>query len=421
LRVAYLDGLRGIASLQVLALHFFSAFLPALGQIHPELARHRWESAFIHTPLFYFADGYASVYLFFLISGAALTYAFSRHPFALVSGVARRTVRLGVPMAASMLLAFALFALMPDARVTAGHLVGEGAWLHLSGPPSLTLRPLLWEMLEGLFLGHVDLPCTLLPHAVATWLDLTPVAYSFNGPIWTLHIEFAGSILIMLLVALRAGAPRAVHRSIALVLAVLLIAHPLGLFVIGHLAAPIMARPAACRSAFVGFVLFLCGMACASYAAPDWLLGLPLRWAAVMNLPADFDGLHLQSAAEAIFIFAAVAVGQPLRTLLTTGPVQTAGRLSFSLYLVHFPILLTIACVVFTWTYGGPAASAIAIAAGVVATVGLAFGFERWVDRPAIALSHRIGRTLLLTRGVADCNAEGHLAPMDSLSSVRPE
>jgi peptidoglycan/LPS O-acetylase OafA/YrhL len=416
-RVAYLDGLRGIASLQVLALHFLTAFLPALGQSRPELARHAWEGWFIHSPLFYFADGYAAVYLFFLISGAALTYAFSRHPFALPSGVGRRIVRLGVPMAASMLLAFALFALMPNARITAGHLVGDGAWLHLSGPPSLAIRPLLWEVLEGLFFGHLDLPGTLLPHAVAVSFDLTPVAYSFNGPIWTLHIEFAGSILIMLLVALRAGAPRAVYRAIAAILVVLLIAHPLGLFVIGHVVAPIMARPTVRRTAPIGIVLFLCGMACASYAAPNWVLALPLQWAAMMNLPADFDALHLQSAAEAMFIFAAVAIGQPLRTLLTTEPVQTAGRLSFSLYLVHFPILLTVACVVFTWTYGAPAASAIAIAAGLAATVGLAYGFERWVDRPSIGLSHRIGCRLVPRAP----DAVDGLTSMGSLSSAGPE
>jgi peptidoglycan/LPS O-acetylase OafA/YrhL len=36
MRVAHLDGLRGVACLQVLALHFLTAFLPALG--HPSQA-----------------------------------------------------------------------------------------------------------------------------------------------------------------------------------------------------------------------------------------------------------------------------------------------------------------------------------------------------------------------------------------------
>lgn len=392
MRVAYLDGLRGIASLQVLALHFSTAFFPALAQRRPELARHAWEHWFIHSPLFYFADGFSAVCVFFLISGAALTYAFSRRPFAVTSGVTRRIVRLGVPMAASLILGFALLALVPNARVAAGHLIGDGDWLHLSGPPSLTIRPLLWEMLEGLFLGHLDPAGTMLPHAMAGFLGLSPVLYSFNAPIWTLHLEFVGSILVMGLVALQAWAPRPVHLGVGMILLGLLIAHPLGLFVIGHLLAPLMAKPAARWSLPVGLVLILCGMACASYTAPDWVLAEPLRWAAMMNLPAEFEGFRLQSAAEAVLVFSAVGLCQPLRAVLTIGLVQLAGRLSFSLYLVHFPILLTVACLVFTWSYGSAGASAFAIGAGLAVTFVVALGFERWVDRPSIALSHLIGR-----------------------------
>jgi|SRR5580700_1882571 hypothetical protein len=72
-RVEYLDGLRGLAAMQVVLNHYTLAFAPG------------WVG-----PLGFFADGVAAVLLFFLMSGLVLTYSFERTPNAIAGGMANR-------------------------------------------------------------------------------------------------------------------------------------------------------------------------------------------------------------------------------------------------------------------------------------------------------------------------------------------
>jgi hypothetical protein len=68
-RVRYLEGLRGIAALQVVLLHFVTAFAPNAAEHAP-------------APLPVLFDGHTAVYVFFLISGAVLTPSFARRSLA---------------------------------------------------------------------------------------------------------------------------------------------------------------------------------------------------------------------------------------------------------------------------------------------------------------------------------------------------
>jgi len=64
-KIQHLEGLRGIAALQVVLLHFVTGFLP-------DTAEHA------APPLPVLWDGHTAVYAFFLISGAVLTPSFAR-------------------------------------------------------------------------------------------------------------------------------------------------------------------------------------------------------------------------------------------------------------------------------------------------------------------------------------------------------
>jgi peptidoglycan/LPS O-acetylase OafA/YrhL len=345
--------------------------------------------------MFYLADGYAAVYLFFVISGCALTYSFARRPLALGSNTIRRVIRLGVPMAASLIIAFILFAALPDARSTAASLVGGSAWLKNSGPPIVSVASLLKEiLLEGLFLGHMDGPGTLLPRFAAEGLRLTPVAESFNSPVWTLHIELMGSLLVMVLVALHASLQRWLHLSLSFGLLGVLAAHPLGLFVLGHLLAPTIASPQIKRLWPMGLLVFMAGVAAASYSAPEWTIAPFIGLAERFPLPAQSDTFHMHSTLEAVLVFLGITFCEPLRVLIAGKLPRWVGRLSFSLYLVHFPILLTASCGVFALAYGRRGAALYAAVAGISLTFLIAWIFERRVDRPAINLSRRAGALL---------------------------
>ena len=86
-RLQYLEGVRGIAAMQVVLLHFVTGFLP-------ETSQHA------RPPLRVLFDGDTAVYLFFLLSGMVLTPSFAR-PGPFVGKIAKRVLRLGIPVAAA--------------------------------------------------------------------------------------------------------------------------------------------------------------------------------------------------------------------------------------------------------------------------------------------------------------------------------
>jgi peptidoglycan/LPS O-acetylase OafA/YrhL len=152
-RVAWLDGLRGIAAMQVVLLHYVCAFLPAVGSTYPLAIHDFWWRGLVSIPFVFLYDGSSAVYLFFIMSGVALTYAFSAHPFAFLPTMIRRLIRLGVPMAGAILLAAALFALLPDAHIAAARRTGS-AWMLGIGPREISVASIVHQIVfEGLLTG----------------------------------------------------------------------------------------------------------------------------------------------------------------------------------------------------------------------------------------------------------------------------
>jgi peptidoglycan/LPS O-acetylase OafA/YrhL len=392
-RLGFLDGLRGIAALQVVALHYAQAFFPAIGLLDKGLMQESWEIYFINSPLFFLFDGYLSVYVFFLISGCALTYAFGAQPFALLAGLMRRVVRLGLPMAAAVIFAFAVLSLIPKAHIEAGLLSGSAGWLAVVGPPTLDLSTVAREiLLGGLFAGHAGE--TLLPGNWASLLHLPPPSQSINAPLWTLHLEFFGSVLVMLLVAVRAAWGRKIHLALCLLILPFIGIKPLALFVIGHLVAPLPLSPrwrALTRHVGVRLAALL-ALAAGIATSAHGLSGLPslLQWLHRSAHLPRIDPFHAHGLIGAVTIFFGLLAIPRSYRILSARPLRWLGRISFSLYLTHFPILFTVTSAVYVAASGGTGAAVLATAAGIALSIGIAIAFERWIDRNAIRLSRLI-------------------------------
>src|SRR5262249_47396407 len=126
-RLYFLDGLRGWAAVSVLLLHTFKVWLTspeallAHGYtfkewlIEPEkmLANGYGRLLWLinHSPLAFISDGRLAVFVFFVISGVALSYPILKSPTPLrtISEMAAiRYPRLTIPIAISSLIAFLL-------------------------------------------------------------------------------------------------------------------------------------------------------------------------------------------------------------------------------------------------------------------------------------------------------------------------
>jgi peptidoglycan/LPS O-acetylase OafA/YrhL len=372
-KVEYLEGLRGIAAMQVVLLHFVTGFLPYT-------AEHAWP------PLRVVFDGHTAVYVFFLISGAVLTPSFAR-PGGFLAKLGKRVVRLGIPVAVAAAIATVLLALLPDAHLRAARLTGS-AWLAMDSSGAPTLAHLAREIgLDSLLLGYRE--ATLF----APLADHLPLMeYSLDAPFWSLHLELYGSLLVLGLVSLRAHS-RWLYRVAVAAAALLFGTHPMFLFVLGHLSAPLLVRPRGRSTTVLGASLLVLGAAMC--ATKDWRVVEALRlWLSHSELASAPNLFQFQSQLGAVVMYFGVLLCPGIWRVLESGTCRRLGRLSFSIYLLHFPILFTVVCAVFIrLRHVMPYSASVAVAFALFLTLTLlaAMLFERWIDRPAIAISRRAG------------------------------
>jgi peptidoglycan/LPS O-acetylase OafA/YrhL len=351
-------------------------------------------------PIGFFADGDSAVCLFFLMSGLVLTHSFERTPNALVTGLARRIVRLSLPLTASVLFAFALQMTLPGWSAAVSLKPGF-EWLANN---QISLDPVrAIADLSGLTMltGHSE---TTLFGILSRWVPA--IATSSDVPIWSLHIEFWGSALVLGLVWARATSNR-LYIAVLCASVVLIGDNALILFVLGHLSA-LLVRLAHSRRWDESRGIFLASFAL--LAAGIWMCDgshvehvlehyIPGIWrvgqiATAANVFAQYSWFRPTVMAGTIMVYAAILLLPLAHRICSMRLPAWLGRMSFPIYLLHWPVMMTIGSMVFLFAspLGQHTAAIMALLAGLLVTLPLAILFERFVDQPAIALSRYFGR-----------------------------
>lgn len=357
-RLPALDGLRGLAAVVVLLSHVVLAGVPAirfadaLGGDPPGAAR--W---FASTPLAIVWAGPELVIVFFVLSGFVLTRALMARPTSAAAFLAGRVVRLYLPAWASLGLAAVLLALVARSPHY-GALGGAGVWLDD-------------------FARHPGLES--VSRSVALVLAPPPQSGgTLNVVLWSLRWEVLFSLALPLVVAASEPLRRlAVPVAVAALLAARLSGGHTALmylppFVIGVLLALREREVRALRARLDGRGTALAvGLAVCLLTGDRWL-----------------PGAMRVTGAGGMFVLlgASIAVALPLmyasvERALCTRPMAWLGSRSFSLYLVHFPVLLA-----FTYGLGVPSLGVL-LALAVPASLLAAEAFHRVVERPCHALA----------------------------------
>ena len=375
-RLDYLDGLRGLAAMQVVFEHVVLGFRPGIFDAWPRIL---W-------------DGNVAVFLFFLMSGFVLTGSFERAPAAVGSALARRLIRLGLPLAAASVFAFLLVTALPGHYLDAARFSGS-AWL-------ASMRP--DDPLHAL--ADVSGATMVTGYSTTTLFGvLSPLLWTERAtadpPLWSLHIELWGSILLIALIWTKWRSPWLYAGALA-ACALLIGGNALDLFVIGTLSASLIRSPQFEQlrqrpwiTPFAGAVL-IAGIVVAEWG--NHLPGTKQVAHAVMagSVVHPFSFFHFVSEAGAVLIYAAVLLMPPAQRLLSCRVPAWLGRMSFSIYLLHWPIMLTAGSAAYAhaFPFAGGVAAWYALAVVVGLTLAAAVAFERWVDRPAVRLSRAFGR-----------------------------
>lgn len=371
-RLAELDGLRGAAAVVVLLSHL-SATIPAIGRTYlgadgAALGSPVWWVS--HSPLKVFTAGIETVYIFFILSGLVVTLPALRFGLAGWCGYyARRTIRLGLPFVVAIVFGYALaFALVrANSPATSPWLTGQA------------VPPTVGNALQDVLLLN---PFPLL-----------------NNPLWSIRIEifFSAALPIYVLFCWLARRAPLVAGALMLIASAVLAASGrteacyFGLFGIGASLAVLLPRLQAIRERVANTPawpwVLLVALAGSLLIAP-WLVDGTLSGApaALQVIPTALTVV----GAAALVLLAAVA--PPVRSFFTSRPAQVAGKYSFSLYLVHVPVIATVA-----FLAGSQATVALLIIGSPLLVLATA-GFSRWVEQPSHRLSQKVGKRV--TRAV---------------------
>jgi peptidoglycan/LPS O-acetylase OafA/YrhL len=370
------DGLRGVAALNVAITHFVAAFLPAmLHKNYPSLfpAKVSPGAAFeiVNSPLAtIFYNGHFSVLIFFALSGYVLTlpyYGADHGRPALQQRLWGRYLRLNIPIMAAVLLSFAVYRLGLYANVQAAAVSGSVSWFSTFFPAGIST----WAALQDALFGSIVFGNgTLVP------------------PLWTLKIEFIGSLYVLAFFLVKPHARTLVPMLLAFLLLYAVHKEESIYYYVIFIGATLHRLQPGARAKLA---LLAAGLyfGCFQFEsrAYDFLPAIQLHGVGI------WEKKNFYNALGALCLTTAVVHGLG-RRFFEHGIVQFLARISFSLYLLHFIVLCSLA----SWFYLHFPQQHLWLALNFVVYLCVCFLaaslFEARVDRTAIRLSHRFAAKL---------------------------
>lgn len=183
-KVAYLDGIRGVAAFIVVIHHFLLAFYPAYYNCD-ENASHLngWDIQYGRSLYSVFSNGNFCVCVFFVLSGFVLSrkYFASHAMETLISGAHRRFIRLYIPIAATIIIATLMMKLNLFYNMQVAAISHSNWWF-------------------GTFWGFKEIwdqfyPCIL-------YRTMLNGDSTFDTSMWTISTELYGSLFVFAFLAL---------------------------------------------------------------------------------------------------------------------------------------------------------------------------------------------------------------------------
>jgi peptidoglycan/LPS O-acetylase OafA/YrhL len=306
-RVYALDGLRGWAALSVVCFHLL---WETFGQTNPYL-RNPY-SAFL-------IDGGLAVSLFFVLSGEALSnsYFSGRGVKSVISLIIKRYPRLVIPVLASSGLTALIVSAGLNYNLLAGQLINRpdwlGSWLSFTPTVAGTLRFAFYDVFI-----NINPRDSLVPF------------------LWTMKIELAGSILILVLLLV-------CNNKLY------------GWYIVNSVFAILIVFYLGLNNVNIGnLACFIFGLYCAKirhdglferlklmsgiWAASSMLIGMLLFIDSILHGKNSGD---LRTPLISMLLVACISVNTSAQNFLEGKLSRALGKISFPLFLVQFPVVIS--------------------------------------------------------------------------------
>lgn len=370
-RIAHLDSLRGVAALIVVFHHCLVSF-PMFWSVYQRPATTPFIRLLGNSPLHLLWDGPEFVLVFFTLSGFVLSLPFwEGRSLSYRQFEVRRFFRIYPTYLVAVAIGAALMTMLSH-----GPLAGLSAWT-----TQFWNRPLDWKTV----FDHVF----LMASGGNNYIDT---------PVWSLVVEVHASLLFpMIVVIIRRSELVAVALALALALCGDWAAridpggHPfltslatsasyLWLFVIGA----IMARHKDWLAAHIARIPVLVQI-CVLLAS---LVALNAIW----QFGAGEQWRFVEQAGAVVLVGSAAFMGW-MKRVLDVAPLRWLGKISYSLYLIHFIVLFTL-----LYAFRGEVSLARIVIAVPLLSIAAASLLYRFVEVPSIDWGRRFSAPPIRTR-----------------------
>jgi peptidoglycan/LPS O-acetylase OafA/YrhL len=366
-RQPHLDGLRGAAACAVFFGHLLIALLPSMVTLVPNDIHTQFDLALGASPLGFLWNGNGAVCVFFVLSGYVLTSLAQRSGLSIFAQMVRRYLRLGLPMLIAALLPLALMTmgLMQNsaAAVAVTHSGWLGDWYHFQ--PSLAGA--FKEMVYGAF---------------ATGQS------AYNPILWTMRPELVGSLCIFFITAMT---PNRYYRLACYAFFVFWSpADYYPLFAAGAVLFDFENEIGALLPRLMSGLLLLAGLYICSMPSGEvapWHHWMP-------RFPAE-NSFHWHEIG-AFLVVLGVQHSSVARAIFSSSLGQHLGRVSFTLYLIHLPIICSLTAWLVVRLAGANYHTVLFVAGGstIIVVFGLSWILSKVVDQIPTEISRRVGSAI---------------------------
>lgn len=375
-KLTYIDGLKGLGAFIVYLCHFVFAFYYGAYSLQPEHTHtvSNLEIAVGKSPLNVFYSGNFAVELFLVLSGFVLCLGYfrSRDKKRLKDGAKKRYFRLILPILVVNLAVYVLMAAGLYFNSAAAEVTKSMDWFYGFNHFEPRIGEVLLESLAGCFLwGSND----------------------YNGVLWTIPYLFWGALVVYLAAALVGENPlRYVAYAVMMLVALVTNIYFTGIF-FGFFVCDVVCTQKRLmawyeKQKWLSWLLFAAGVYLASYPS----IGIDMTGTiyAIMGVPRVVP-YHLAGAG---LILVSAVGNMELQKMFGGRILRGLGKISYSLYLLHFPVIATFSSFFFLALYE-KLGYHLTVGLDFVLTTGIVLGLSFLSQRYVEPLGERLTRIVL--------------------------
>lgn len=376
-RLEFIEGYKGFACFCVMMSHFIAAFCNVWITALPERTHNgsKFELLIGKTPLNLIYNGNFGVRVFFITSGFVLSYAFFRNGNEnyLKRGAVKRYFRLILPVVLVNVIAYLLMKLGLTYHQEAAMISKSYDWLVVFNDFEPSFSGMLKEAFIGNFFANT-----------ATYVS----------PLWTMTYEMYGTLLVYAFLAL--FGKEKVRFPLYLIILLLFRESNYSQFMVGVAMCDIMVHGGKYLEKYnskpwLVWITFLIGLFFSSYPSGTDQSQTMYRF---FNLNQWMDTVTVYHFLGAALMFFAILNSKILQKVFEWKPFAFLGKYSFGLYLIHWPVMISLSSYIIAKYAGASLSYYKLVAIDYVITmlvIGvLAVLMTKFVDTKGIKLANKV-------------------------------